>query len=307
MAEARARLEKQGYWRSPEARNRQDQVPISARIGRGTRLSAGAIVELTRTIEAEIIPRLVMAHRTPHPNLSIATLGSADLAPDDIAELAEQTLDDDVDGLCVRIEALRTSGLSLEDIFVRLLTPAASYLHHLWSNDLCGVAEFTLALWRLQQLLRQYSIEFRSDGARQETGHRALLLPAPGGRHELVFVTFGLVMMSEFLRRDGWETRIESDTASPEFSEVIRSERFDVVEFLVRGDKSLDALASRIRLIRRDSPNRSIGVMVCGQVFFEHPEFVVQVGADVAAPEARQGALQAQRLVHMIARRSQMR
>lgn len=306
MAEVRARLEKRGFWKSPEARNRLDQVPIGARIGRGTRLSAGDVVELAQTIEAEIIPRLVMAHRTPRANLSIATLGSADLASEHVAELAEQTLDSDVDGLCVRIEALRTSGLSLEDIFVRLLTPAASYLHHLWSKDLCCVAEFTMALWRLQQLLRRYSIEFRSEGARQETGHRALLLPAPGERHELVFVLFGLVMMSEFLRRDGWETRIESDAANPEFSEVIRGEWFDVVAFLVSGDKSLDDLASTIRLIRRNSPNRSIGVMVCGQVFFEHPEFVAQVGADGAAPEARQGALQTQRLVHMIARRSQM-
>jgi MerR family transcriptional regulator, light-induced transcriptional regulator len=307
MAEVRERIERQGFFQFQEDRSHKGHVPISARIGRRTRLSLGAAAELTRTIEAEIIPRLVMAHRTPRASLSVATLGRADLAPDGIAELAGQTLDEDVDGLCVRIEALRTSGLSLEDIFVQLLVPAASYLHHLWSRDLCGFAEVTLALWRLQQLLRQYSIEFRSEGARQGTGHRALLLPTPGEKQELGFVMLGLVMMSEFLRRDGWETWIESDTASPEFSDVLRGERFDVVDFLVRGDKSLDDLASKIRLIRHDSPNRSIGVIVCGQVFIEHPELVARVGADLAAPEARQGALQTQRLVQMIARRSQPR
>ena len=65
MAEVRARLEKRGFWRSPEARNRLDQVPIGARIGRGTRLSAGDVVELTQTIEAEIIPHLVIAPYFP--------------------------------------------------------------------------------------------------------------------------------------------------------------------------------------------------------------------------------------------------
>jgi hypothetical protein len=37
--------------------------------------------------------------------------------------------------------------------------------------------------------------------------------------------------------------------------------------------------------------------MVHGQVFIEHPELVLLVGADLTATDARQGALQAQHLV----------
>jgi MerR family transcriptional regulator, light-induced transcriptional regulator len=105
--------------------------------------------------------------------------------------------------------------------------------------------------------------------------------------------------MSEFFRRDGWDAWIEADPTSKEFTQVVRDQWFDVVEFLVSGDKQLDALAARIRTIRRESPNRSIGVMVYGQVFIEHPELVLLVGADVSATDPRQGALQAQRLLSL--------
>ena len=124
-----------------------------------------------------------------------------------------------------------------------LLAPAAIHLRRLWSNDLCGFADATLALWRLQQLLRQYSGEFRAETERQETGHRALLAPTPREKHELSYAMFCLVLMSEFFRRDGWEAWIEPDPTTAEFAHVIHEQWFDVVEFLVSGDKQLDALA----------------------------------------------------------------
>jgi hypothetical protein len=45
--------------------------------------------------------------------------------------------------------------------------------------------------------------------------------------------------------------------------------------------------------------------MVCGQVFIEHPEFVLLVGADLTAADPRQGALKAEGLVRLMASRSQ--
>jgi MerR family transcriptional regulator, light-induced transcriptional regulator len=83
---------------------------------------------------------------------------------------------------------------------------------------------------------------------------------------------------------------------------LVREQWFDVVEFLVCGDKQLDALASQIGVIRRESLNRSIGVMVYGQVFIEHPDLVLLVGADLTPKDARQGTLQAQRFVGLTGR-----
>jgi hypothetical protein len=208
----------------------------------------------------------------------------------------------DTDGASLRIETLRTQGHSIEDVYIRLLAPAAAHLRLRWNSDLCGFAEATLALWHLQQLLRNYSAEFRAEAGRQETGYRALLAPTPREKHDLSYTMFCLVLMSEFFRRDGWEAWIEPEPTSRDFADVIRREWFDIVEFIVSGDKQLDALASHIRMIRRESSNRSIGVMVYGQVFIEHPELVLLVGADLTATDARQGALQAHYLVGLTSR-----
>ena len=70
---------------------------------------------------------------------------------------------------------------------------------------------------------------------------------------------FDLVLVGEFFRRDGWDAWIEPDSSSVEFSEIVRNHWFDVVEFLVSGDKRLDALAANISAVRRDSPNQSLG------------------------------------------------
>lgn len=251
---------------------------------------------LARTIETAVIPGLVMAHASAQQTQSNLAVRSGEHATNDPAALAEQMLAGDTEGAVARIETLRAQGHALEEIYLQLLTPAAVHLRRLWSDDLCGFAEATLALWRLQQLLRNYSLEFRAESDRYETGRRAILAPAPREKHDLSYAMFCLVLMSEFFRRDGWEAWIEPDPTAQEFADAIRHNWFDVVEFLVSGDKQLDALSARIRMIRRELQNRAIGVMVYGQVFIDHPDLVLLVGADLNATDARQGALQARGL-----------
>lgn len=279
---------------------RPDRAFSTRKLRSRARLSADGLIRLNRTVEAQIIPRLLLAHRN-RPQASSAAADNSEPALPRVAAIAEQLLAEETERVCAQIEELRDQGHSLEAVYLQLLAPVALHLRQLWIEDLCGFAELTLALWRLQQVLRDYSVAFRGEAERQETGRRALLLPTPREKYDLSYVMFGLVMRSEFFRRDGWEAWIEPDASSSAFGEVIRNQWFDVVEFLVSSDKQLDALATGIRLIRRHSPNRSIGVMVCGQVFIEHPELVLLVGADLTATDARQGSVQAQNLVGLLA------
>lgn len=259
------------------------------------------VAGVTRAIEADIVPRLVLAHRSIP---AIVPVEHAHLPSTDVAKFADMILSQDMTAACAAIQALREQGKPLDMIYIDLLAPTAAHLRDLWNQDLCDFADVTLALWRLQQVLREFSTEFRCEGAQAETGMRALLVPAPGEKNELGYVMFGLVMLSEFFRRDGWDAWIESDSSSSEFSGIVRSQWFDVVELLVSGDKKMDALAERIRKIRRESPNRGLGVMVCGPAFVEHPELVLLVGADVAASDPRQGSVQAKKAVGLLAPRA---
>jgi MerR family transcriptional regulator, light-induced transcriptional regulator len=262
---------------------------------RGTTIS-----HLSKTIEAEIIPRLVMAHGPqPHPpSAPEAVTGEID-----IAGFAELILGKDSSRAADVIQLYRDRGIALERVYLDLLVPTARHLRHLWMNDEWGFAEITLGLWRLQQLLRDFSPAFRADAMARSAGLRALLTPSPGEQHDIGHMMFGLVLAGEFFRRDGWDTWIEPDAANVAFVETIRTQWFDVVEFFASGDKKLDDLASTIRLVRRHSSNPNIGVMVCGPAFTERPELVLLVGGDAVVSDFSQEALQARNVVNLLTER----
>jgi hypothetical protein len=157
-------------------------------------------------------------------------------------------------------------------------------------------------MWRLQQLLREFSAAFRAE-AGPSTGLRSLLTPGPGEAHDLGYLMFGLVLLGEFFRRDGWDAWIEPAPEARALSSVIHNEWFDVVEFMVSGEKRLDELAASIKMVRKASLNRSLGVLVCGQAFVEHPELVLLVGGDMSTADPRDAAHQANSLVRAIASR----
>jgi MerR family transcriptional regulator, light-induced transcriptional regulator len=262
---------------------------------RGTTLS-----HLSRTIEAEIIPRLVMAHGNaiqPQP----LPIGSSDAI--DAIGFAELVLGPESNRAGEYIQGYRDRGIPLETIYLTLLVPTARHLRSLWMNDERDFANVTLALWRLQQLLRDFSPAFCADVAIKSAGLRALLSPGPGEKHDIGHMMFGLVLAGEFFRRDGWDTWIEPDCSSTAFMETIRTQWFDVVEFFAGSDKKLDDLASNIRMVRRESSNPDIGVMVCGPAFTERPELVLLVGGDAAVSDFSQEALQARNVVNLLTER----
>ncbi len=262
---------------------------------RGTTIS-----HLSKTIEAEIIPRLVMAHGNAAQPLNLPEVSSGEI---DIPAFAELVLGKESSRAADYIQHYRDRGVPLERLYLELLVPTARHLRQLWITDEWGFAEITLGLWRLQQLIRDFSPAFRGDPAATSAGLRALLTPSPGEQHDIGHMMFGLVLAGEFFRRDGWDTWIEPDVTDVAFIETIRTQWFDVVEFFASGDKKLDDLASTIRLVRRHSPNPDIGVMVCGPAFTERPELVLLVGGDAVVSDFSQEALQAQNVVNLLTER----
>jgi MerR family transcriptional regulator, light-induced transcriptional regulator len=255
------------------------------------------LFHLSRTVEAEIIPRLVMAHGNAVQQVAPSN-GAA--GHGEVASFAELVLGTESHRATELVQTYRDRGMPLETIYLDLLVPTARHLRHLWMNDEWDFADVTLALWRMQQLLRDFSPAFCAEASLRSSGLRALLTPAPGEKHDIGHMMFGLVLAGEFFRRDGWDTWIEPDPASAAFIETIRTQWFDVVEFFAGSDKKLDDLASNIRTVRRESSNRDIGVMVCGPAFIERPELVLLVGGDAVVADFRQETLQAQNVVNLL-------
>ncbi|BBF91519.1 hypothetical protein BLTE_02040 [Blastochloris tepida] len=261
--------------------------------------------QLARTIEGEIIPRLMLVHRMEAAGAALPLADRPALGSAEVAEFAQLVMSHDIAEACGYIEALRTQGLSLETLFLDLLAPAARLLEEMWQADLCDSTDVTVGLCHLQQLLREYSPAFETEVESHTHGRRVLWASLPNtpcctfGMQN----AFGLRMAEEFFRRAGWDVWGGSPGSADEMVSIVRREWFDLVGLTVNTDTALEQVAAIIRAVRRASCNHAVGIMVSGSAFADHPERVTQVGADAVAVDGRQAILQAQSLLGLMARR----
>ena len=246
---------------------------------------------LSRAIEAEIIPRLMLAHPTADDYLPATPTASAQVSQEEVHAFAQLVLAPDENVAHACIEAMRSGGISVETIYTDLLAPVARYLGVLWEEDLCDFTQVTVGLGRLQQVLRELSPAFSQSNA-GTSGSRVLLLPGPGEQH-----TFGLVMVAEFFRRAGWDVGGGPWEAGADPVVMVKREWFDVVGFSLGNVEQLDELATCIKNVRAAALNKSICVMVGGPLFLANPEFVAYVNADAASTDGAQAPTLAASLV----------
>lgn len=253
---------------------------------------------LIQTIEGEVIPRLMLQHRGLAA-APVAARGASRTGPAQVSELVRVILAGHADAPSAYVSRLLDSGVSIESIYLDLLAPAARHFGLLWEDDRTDFVQVTLGLRRLQELAHELSPAFTSELKPVEPGRRILLVPVPGDQH-----TFGSVIVAEFMRRAGWDVWDDPGASRDDIIQLVRNESFSVVGMSVSCDARLEGLASLIRVIRRNSRNRSVGIMVGGRPFLEHPERVALVGADVTASDGRQAVLQAQHLLALLADRA---
>jgi hypothetical protein len=233
---------------------------------------------LQRTVEFEVLPRLLMAH---HPHVAEPAVPRFS---DSAKVLAEIVLGTRPECGSSHVQALLDQGIRLQDIYIFHIEQAACCLRQFWADDERDFAEVTLGLWRLQQLLREFGAVFRQD-ALSPTGHRALLTLGSCAAHELPYRMFKLVLAGEFFRHDGWDSWIEPDCNGGDIVTLIHNEWFDVLEISIDDEKKQDSLAAQIKKIRHESLNRSLCVAVGGAAAQGNPNLVETLGGDVIAAE----------------------
>jgi methanogenic corrinoid protein MtbC1 len=244
-----------------------------------------------RTIEGEIVPRLVLARRCLRSPSAPANATGRDPDDVDVRELVRLLLAHDVGVSSAYVETVRQRGASLESVCLNLLAPAARELGLLWEEDECDFMQVTVGLCRLHHLLRELSPEFRSDVVEQKLERNILLAPVPGDQH-----TFGITLVAQFLRKAGWEVWHEFPASAAEILDVVRANWFAVIGLSVGSETRMDDVVKIIRAIRRTSRNRSIGVMVGGPVLVGRPELAVMMGADATAEDGPMAVLQAEQM-----------
>jgi MerR family transcriptional regulator, light-induced transcriptional regulator len=239
---------------------------------------------LQRTIETEIVPRLMLAHRLAGAGMPVPASDALLPTEADVKSLAAMILADDCPSCAGFIETLRDRGIGLEPLFLDLLAPTARLLGVMWERDQCDFTQVTLGLWRLQNLLFDLSPDLQESSSDPSIApHRAMFASAPGSQH-----TLGLLMVSEFFRRAGWDVWAEQAASLDEMANVARSDWFDLIGLSASTDSHIAGVTSAIRTLRKASRNPDVGVMVGGPIFLARPELVAVVGADFTAIDARQ-------------------
>lgn len=251
-------------------------------------------LRMARLIEGEIIPRLLLAHRSERP----ASLPAAPvIGVVDAESMASMTLKLEVFALVGHVEGFIDRGAAIESIYLDLLAPAARTLGVWWEQDVCDFVDVTMGLWRLQQVVHELAARAPESAVRTRADRRALFTVPPGDQH-----SFGLVMIEEFFRRAGWRTWSAPDAGVAELCEIVGRQWFELVGLTVSNEDHVASLPDLIGQIRRASQNPAVGVMVGGRIFSESPDLADRAGADATASDGRSALLAAERLVERLAR-----
>ncbi len=236
--------------------------------------------ELAEIFDSEILPRLVVAHSS-----------SAALAANETRRPGDATLNRGLREAFIRIVLSRTPellgsfirpliqrGISGDEIYAKLLAPAAKMLIDLWGEDVVSYMEVTIGLGRLQQLVHGLENLTCYNGENDPECRSAIFTPAPGEQQ-----TFGFYIIEEMFRWAGWRTWVETRATLADIDAAVRCQWFDMLCLSVTRDFENQKLSGTIRELRRVSRNENLFVIVNGQPFAEHPHLVGAVGADAAA------------------------
>jgi methanogenic corrinoid protein MtbC1 len=185
----------------------------------------------------------------------------------------------------------------MHQIFVMLFSPAARQLGSFWDADRCDFPTVTICLGRLQRLLRDWSPVFNQEIGPTLNGRRVLLAQHPQEQH-----SFGLSMVAEFFRVEGWEVLGGVAGAVPDLVDRVNREWFDAIGISAGTDMRIDWVRQQVVRARAASRNRHVVVLVGGPIFLVRPDLAPVIGADSACEDGSVAPAMVEQLIQARAR-----
>ena len=207
---------------------------------------------LTRVLEQVIIPHLTVAL----PPMALARLL---IAPDQAPAIA-------------LVKAAHDIRHSLEWLTAELLEPSARRLGDLWLADDCSELDVSLALVRLQSIVRKLGEDAPVVTAAQAPV--VLVVPQPGEIHLL-----GTTLDAEMLWRAGWNPQVDFPNSSGALDDLLANTWVDALDLSMSTvfgrEHRMAQLGETIAHARLASMNPNLVVVVSGRAF-------VSAGTDAA-------------------------
>lgn len=256
---------------------------------------------LARTIEREVIPRLLLKLRFDELKQEgasrVATFPVS--APPDIEAFCRMLIGQEMGALSRHVAEKMRSGTALEAMLLELFAPSARRLGAMWDNDECSFLDVTVGLGKLQQLVRESSETYRANPDPKKLGFRALLTTARSNQHIL-----GLSIVEQLFRNAGWNVLCLPAPEKPVLIEAVQQEWFAVAGISISCDDGAAEIPALIAAIRRASLNRSIIILAGGRYIADNPEKAAALGADLAGDDAKAAIAASQVFLASIGRTS---
>jgi methanogenic corrinoid protein MtbC1 len=251
-------------------------------------LTASVLARLVRTIEGEVVPRLMLVQRS-----AVFAPAATDqrAAVPDVNAFVGALLRNQEGEIFAYVESLRLRGVPVESLLLELFAPAARALGRMWEDDSASFTQVTLALAHLHRLVHEL---------RREHG---LELPLADVPRVLLTVTeneqhlFGMLVVADFFRNAGWAVDEDPMGVPRDIAAAVRQTHYDLVGVSVSAEDRVGPAAALVRTIRRASCNSRVPVMAGGPVFLRVPEVADRLAVDAIACDGRQAVARAQELV----------
>ena len=280
MAAVRSALPKKKYWLMSTDDGSGNQSG-SSRYSESTDNKDACQASLMEILETQIIPSLLAANEFAEPFYSTDGARTAVPTETEISSFADLCTGLDENAPDLFVQGLMTEGLSSEAIFLNLLAPAARHLGYLWDEDLCDFSKVTIGLLRMQKITMRLGSDFQEKRKSALEGMRALFAPVPGSQH-----TLGVLMVSEFFRREGWQVWMELGSSEEKLLSAVKKDWFQVIGLSIGSEAHVESLTDTIRSIRAASANRAVKILIGGPILATSPNLFKEVGADGAAGDA---------------------
>ncbi|HKK35047.1 MAG TPA: cobalamin B12-binding domain-containing protein [Paracoccaceae bacterium] len=199
-----------------------------------------------------------------------------------IDAFCESLIAADPDAAARHLSALQARGLSPDALYAGWLAAAARELGRRWDEDELGFADVTLAMTRLQRLLRELGPAFVGPGrGGAANAPLAFVTAAPGERH-----IFGPVMFADQLRRIGWQVRLDVSGDPAASLATAREVAPDAIGVSAGSRVVMSRLASLVTRLRGAVPGARI--VLGGALVTEDPEAARRCGVDDTAASAQE-------------------
>ena len=205
------------------------------------------------------------------------------------ASLAFALCDVDDAAASLIIDDLLEAGVSVEEVCLDHLAPAARRLGDLWDRDRLPFTEVALATSRIQAMLRRMPASRVTPDNAGVKG--AVFASVPGEQH-----TLGVMMAADLFRRNGWEVGLFVGLGHDELTARLRRDDRPVIGLSCSGAHSYPALRRLLATLAKTRPDAQIllsGHIVKDTVKISSLPGRVTIVPDTVAAEAEMARFEA--------------